>query len=31
MGLVMKAVQAHLAGKTIDGRILSEKIKARLA
>jgi uncharacterized protein len=31
MGLVMKAVQAHLAGKTVDGRVLSEKIKARLA
>jgi uncharacterized protein YqeY len=31
MGLVMKAVQAQLAGKTVDGRILSEKIKARLA
>jgi uncharacterized protein len=31
MGLVMKAVQARLAGKTVDGRILSEKIKARLA
>jgi uncharacterized protein YqeY len=31
MGLVMKAVQAQLAGKTVDGRVLSEKIKARLA
>jgi uncharacterized protein len=30
MGLVMKAAQAHLAGKTVDGRLLSEKIKARL-
>jgi hypothetical protein len=31
MGLVMKAVQAKLAGKTIDGRVVSEKVKARLA
>ena len=31
MGLVMKAVQAKLAGKTVDGRSLSEKIKAKLA
>lgn len=30
MGLVMKAVQAKLAGKTIDGKFISEKIKARL-
>jgi uncharacterized protein YqeY len=30
MGLVIKAVQAKLAGKTIDGRSLSEKVKARL-
>jgi uncharacterized protein len=30
MGLVMKAAQAKLAGKTIDGKILSEKVKARL-
>lgn len=31
MGLVMKAAQARLAGKRIDGRALSEKVKARLA
>ncbi len=31
MGLVMKSVQAKLAGKTVDGRSLSEKIKAKLA
>ena len=31
MGLVMKAVQAKLAGKTVDGKAISEKIKARLA
>ena len=31
MGLVMKAAQARLAGKTIDGKLLSEKVKARLA
>jgi uncharacterized protein len=30
MGLVMKAVQAKLAGKTIDGKFISEKVKARL-
>jgi len=30
MGLVMKAVQAKLAGKAIDGRFISEKVKARL-
>lgn len=30
MGLVMKAAQAHLAGKRVDGRALSEKVKARL-
>jgi len=31
MGLVMKAAQAKLAGKTIDGKLLSEKIKSRLS
>lgn len=31
MGLVMKAVQAKLAGKTIDGKLISEKVKAKLA
>ena len=31
MGLVMKAAQAKLAGKTVDGKLLSEKVKARLA
>jgi len=30
MGLVMKAAQARLAGKRIDGKALSEKVKARL-
>jgi uncharacterized protein YqeY len=30
MGLVMKAVQARLAGKRIDGKSLSEQVKARL-
>jgi uncharacterized protein YqeY len=30
MGLVIKAVQAKLTGKTIDGKALSEKVKARL-
>jgi uncharacterized protein len=31
MGLVMKAAQAKLAGKNVDGRELSEMVKARLA
>ena len=31
MGQVMKAAQAKLAGKRVDGRALSEKVKARLA
>jgi uncharacterized protein YqeY len=31
MGLVMKAVQAKLAGKTVDGKLISEKVKAKLA
>ena len=31
MGALMKAAQAKLAGKTVDGRALSEKVKARLA
>lgn len=30
MGIVMKAAQAKLAGKTVDGKALSEKVKARL-
>ena len=30
MGLVMKAARAKLAGKRVDGRALSEKVKARL-
>lgn len=31
MGAVMKAAQAQLAGKTVDGKLLSEKVRARLA
>ncbi len=31
MGLVIKAAQAILAGKNVDGKLLSEKVKARLA
>ena len=31
MGLVIKTAQAKLAGKTIDGKSLSEKVKARLS
>ena len=30
MGVVMKAAQAKLAGKTVDGKLLSDKVKARL-
>jgi uncharacterized protein len=30
MGLVMKAAQARLAGKRVDGKLLSEKVKGRL-
>jgi len=30
MGLVMKAAQAKLVGKTVDGKALSEKVRARL-
>lgn len=31
MGLVMKAAQARLAGKRIDGKALSEKVRAKLS
>jgi uncharacterized protein YqeY len=31
MGLVIKAAQAKLAGKTIDGKLLSDKVKGKLA
>ncbi len=30
MGLVMKAAQAALAGKAVDGKLLSERVRARL-
>jgi uncharacterized protein YqeY len=30
MGAVMKAAQANLAGKRVDGKLLSEKVKAAL-
>jgi len=30
MGLVMKAAQAKLAGKTVDGKALSERVKSKL-
>jgi uncharacterized protein len=30
MGLVMKAVQARLKGKTVDGKMLSDKVRSRL-
>ena len=31
MGIVMKAAQAKLVGKTVDGKVLSEIVKARLS
>src|SRR5258708_222804 len=31
MGQIMKAAQAKLAGKTVDGKVMSEKVKARLS
>jgi uncharacterized protein len=31
MGVVMKAVQAKLAGKSVDGKALSEKVRSRLS
>jgi len=31
MGLVMKATQAKLAGKTVDGKALSEKVRSKLS
>jgi len=31
MGLVMKAAQTRLAGKRVDGKALSEKVRARLS
>ena len=30
MGVVMKAAQAKLAGKTVDGKALSDKVRAKL-
>jgi uncharacterized protein YqeY len=31
MGIVMKAVQARLAGKTVDGKALSDKVRSKLS
>jgi uncharacterized protein YqeY len=31
MGAVMKAARARLEGKTIDGKILSDMVKAKLS
>jgi hypothetical protein len=31
MGVVMKAVQAKLTGKSVDGKALSEKVRSRLS
>jgi uncharacterized protein YqeY len=30
MGVAMKAVQARLQGKTVDGKSLSDKVRAKL-
>ncbi|MEO7145220.1 MAG: GatB/YqeY domain-containing protein [Bryobacteraceae bacterium] len=30
MGVVMKAAQAKLAGKRVDGKALSERVRAKL-
>ena len=30
MGLVMKAAQAKLAGKSVDGKAMSDKVRAKL-
>ena len=30
MGVVMKAAQAQLKGKTVDGKLMSEKVRSRL-
>jgi uncharacterized protein YqeY len=31
MGQVMKAAQAKLAGKRVDGKVLSERVRAKLS
>jgi uncharacterized protein YqeY len=31
MGVVMKAAQAKLAGKRVDGKALSERVRAKLS
>ena len=31
MGVVMKAAQARLQGKTVDGKLLSDKVKSKLS
>jgi uncharacterized protein YqeY len=31
MGLVMKAAQAKLAGKRVDGKAMSERVRAKLS
>ena len=31
MGQIMKAAQAKLAGKTVDGKVMSDKVKVRLS
>jgi uncharacterized protein YqeY len=31
MGQIMKAAQVKLAGKTVDGKVMSEKVKTRLS
>jgi uncharacterized protein YqeY len=31
MGMVMKAAQARLKGKTVDGKTMSDKVRAKLS
>jgi chromosome condensin MukBEF MukE localization factor len=31
MGVLMKAVQAKMKGKTVDGKALSEKVRTKLS
>jgi uncharacterized protein YqeY len=31
MGLVMKAAQSRLQGKTVDGKLLSDKVRSKLS
>jgi uncharacterized protein YqeY len=31
MGVVMKAAQAKLAGKRVDGKVMSERVRSKLS